>query len=985
LRIGMQSCILFVAATVALHLLLLQQVAATTSVTEARLTIDPRDLLLNKAGVQLTVAFTPMTTLPSGGTITMQYNTGFYANGLTPNMVASSLLGFTSTFRPTGTCPNMLNVPEISCIVITTSGASIDSGSAFNITIGGLTVGGTTSIQIGCSLSTSTDPNLIYINSPYSTGTRVTQFSMAIADSDRIFTNAATVTIAFSPSTSIQRGQGGIYLLFPAGFIQNNACSGGSCNYKSSIENAYLSIRGSCNSNLCKLSILNGAQLIPPTGETLPARSHLTITISGVILGSPMGNIPNSVFVSTSSDLVGSAEVDSGYIGLGSYVNGSCPYGMTWSNSVQACTSCTAISIASQSYPNNPLICSDFQDCLSCSACPIGQSVQAPQNIQSFTGNVLFGPPNTWVYYACSSILTSRCPAGSGMQNGVNGGCSPCSFDMYNNGSSISCQYCPSGTYPSYSIKYTTVSVSSGTTPFQGQKVFQNVQGYVMSKSASSCSRKCPVGTGALSDVTVQSLSGSVSSQSAINSLRSGMQNLQGSWGGVLFASTPTLRQGCVPCINWFISKENACQACGTGASDRATLNSMGNTFSFATACVPDICPWPYVAAGQSLMYEYGYLSNQLPTNSPPQYSILPSFVCSTNIHFGGTVAAIAVTIVVLLCAYTVAIYFGIMVEDENDEAVSRTLRRKMVLGMLLITLPPAVDFATDFLYIVQTLFFNYIIFLVTCFFFLLPMFFFWRMLVRHGAHFSFYVGKPPSFAVMEKYDNIPKAFLGLTGYLPLYIINLPILLPLFLLGYAMYMCKVFPMSRVSNPWLRLYTRSTRHASSVVVIIPLLQQSIFEEMIIESIPQLIIQIINNTFTGTWSPLSYISTFVSGCIVFNGIWPLVYYRWYLNMRVGDIPTTPDLTNVVFNFSSIKQGEAPLSKAADESDEQSIQMLSRTSQKLSSVRACASQPLAVQHKCNCYTQFHSGYRKRRFRRRGVAPDPAPRCCECGGNEG
>jgi len=476
----------------------------------------------------------------------------------------------------------------------------------------------------------------------------------------------------------------------------------------------------------------------------------------------------------------------------------------------------------------------------------------------------------------------------------------------------------------------------------------QNVQGYVMSKSASSCSRNCPVGTGVLSDIKVQHSGGSFSSQlAAIYLLRSVSRNLQGSWGGVYsFTQTPTLRQGCVPCVNWFISKDNTCQACGKGASDRATLNSMGNTLAFATACIPDICPWPYVVAGQFLMYEIGLrLPDQLPANSPPQYSILPTDVCSTNIHLGGTVATIVVTIVILICAYAVAIYFGIIVQDETDEAMSGTRLRKLVLGMLLITLPPAVDFATDFLYIVHTLFFHYIILLATCFFFLLPMFFFWRMLVRHGAHFSFYIGKPPAFAVMEKYDNIPKAFLGLIGYLPLYIINLPILLPLFLLGYAMYMCKVFPMSRVSNPWLRLYTRSTRHTSSAVVIIPLLQQSIFEEMMVESVPQLIIQIINNTFTDTWSTLSYISAFVSSFTILNGIWRLLYYKWYLNMRVGDIPTTPDMSNVVFNFSSIKQGEAPLSKAADESEEQNIKMLSRSSQKQSLVRACTSQPLAV----------------------------------------
>ena len=119
-------------------------------------------------------------------------------------------------------------------------------------------------------------------------------------------------------------------------------------------------------------------------------------------------------------------------------------------------------------------------------------------------------------------------------------------------------------------------------------------------------------------------------------------------------------------------------------------------------------------------------------------------------------------------------------------------------------------------------------------------MFFFWRMLTKHGIHFGFYIGSPPAFAVMEKYDSIPKAFLGLACYLPLYVINLPVLLPLFLAGHVLYCCIVFPISRVSNLWLRLYTRSTKHTSSVVIIIPLLQESIFEEMLTESVPQMVI-------------------------------------------------------------------------------------------------------------------------------------------------
>jgi hypothetical protein len=248
-------------------------------------------------------------------------------------------------------------------------------------------------------------------------------------------------------------------------------------------------------------------------------------------------------------------------------------------------------------------------------------------------------------------------------------------------------------------------------------------------------------------------------------------------------------------------------------------------------------------------------------------------------------------------------------------------------MGMLLTTLSPAVDFVSDIMYIVSTLFHNNIICIVTCFFFLLPMFFFWRMLLKHGIHFSFYVGTAPAFAIKEKYDSIPKALLGLAGYLPLYIINLPVSLPLFLIGHVLYCTKVFPISRVSNLWLRLYTRSTKHTSNVVILLPMLQESIFEEMLTESVPQMVIQIVNNTFTNVWSNLSYFSTAMSAMMILNGIWRLFYYRMYLKISITDIPN--DLSADIFNFTSIEEGESSLAKTMSAKVAPSVELSSSVS--------------------------------------------------------
>jgi hypothetical protein len=449
-----------------------------------------------------------------------------------------------------------------------------------------------------------------------------------------------------------------------------------------------------------------------------------------------------------------------------------------------------------------------------------------------------------------------------------------------------------------------------------GQYADGNVQtGYVMKKSATSCSSQCPVGTGVLSDITYLdpgTFSPAVLDFEYVLKRTSVNSNyLLGDYMPGLLADVLVPHQkdkGCLPCFDWFISKDNNCVACNQGASNRASMNTMGNSYTFATRCIPDICPWPYVPLGTLAMTGWMEKFGKYIANDAPPDPL--EFLLCQNVYLGGTNATIAVIAVIMLGIYAVSLSFAAMGQDED---LTNARRRKLVVGMLMTTVSPAIDFISDLMYIVSTIFYNDQLLIVCCFFYLLPMFFFWRMLVKHGVHFSFYFGKPPAFAVMDKYDSIPKALLGLVGYLPLYIINLPISLPLFLVGHVLYCCKVFPISRVSNLWLRLYTRSNKHTSSVVIIIPLLQESIFEEMLTESVPQMIIQIVNNTFTNVWNPLSYFSTAMSALMILNGIWRLLYYRLYLKIKMNAIPT--DLSNDVFKFKSIEEGDSPLGRSLD----------------------------------------------------------------------
>ena len=124
-------------------------ITSATKVAMDSFVIATSDRLAFKTCVSVTLTFTPVTSIPSGGTITLTYPSGFFASSVTPIVAAgaSSVAGLTATCSAT----------TATSFVITTSGASISS-SAFTITIKGLTMGAATKGAVGITVSSSADP-----------------------------------------------------------------------------------------------------------------------------------------------------------------------------------------------------------------------------------------------------------------------------------------------------------------------------------------------------------------------------------------------------------------------------------------------------------------------------------------------------------------------------------------------------------------------------------------------------------------------------------------------------------------------------------------------------------------------------------------------------------------------------------------------------------------------------------------------------------
>merc|ERR1712010_88261 len=80
----------------------------------------------------------------------------------------------------------------------------------------------------------------------------------------------------------------------------------------------------------------------------------------------------------------------------------------------------------------------------------------------------------------------------------------------------------------------------------------------------------------------------------------------------------------------------------------------------------------------------------------------------------------------------------------------------------------------------------------------------------------------------------------------------------------------------------------------------MMNESLLSEFLLESVPQLIIQGINNTITGQWTEIVTLSSFIiSLTIVVNSIWRFAYWKLIEKIPIGDVPIF-----IKIPFTSIK---------------------------------------------------------------------------------
>jgi hypothetical protein len=108
--------------------------------------------------------------------------------------------------------------------------------------------------------------------------------------------------------------------------------------------------------------------------------------------------------------------------------------------------------------------------------------------------------------------------------------------------------------------------------------------------------------------------------------------------------------------------------------------------------------------------------------------------------------------------------------------------------------------------------------------------------------------------------------------------------------GLFLYQTKMLAIGKVWNTWFYTWTQSTDYHKEISLDASVLNESLFHEFILETVPQIAIQSINNSliYNGNFPAISLFSLAMSIFIAINGIYRYGYYLLWKGIKFDEIP-------------------------------------------------------------------------------------------------
>ena len=258
----------------------------------------------------------------------------------------------------------------------------------------------------------------------------------------------------------------------------------------------------------------------------------------------------------------------------------------------------------------------------------------------------------------------------------------------------------------------------------------------------------------------------------------------------------------------------------------------------------------------------------------------------------------------------------------------------KLAFGFLILTTIPVIDSITDIAYLMtndfwgmpapSNFFFAYLLPILSLTSIFTAMGHFVFHLFELNAWCKFRLVPIPKSLSYENYDDLFKVL----SVVPWMIMNLPFWFPWLVLGCFLYITKIFAVGKVANFWLYVWTGGNAFQTDTFIDAKLLNTAIYSEILYETLPQLIIQVLNSTLLNSWTTLSIFSVAFSILSACSGVYRTFFYKTVRKIKLKDIPLIVEICGIKFIDIDPRSGDKVYPEPNyDEDDEMSGEMSSK----------------------------------------------------------
>jgi hypothetical protein len=108
------------------------------------------------------------------------------------------------------------------------------------------------------------------------------------------------------------------------------------------------------------------------------------------------------------------------------------------------------------------------------------------------------------------------------------------------------------------------------------------------------------------------------------------------------------------------------------------------------------------------------------------------------------------------------------------------------------------------------------------------------------------------------------------------------------LLGMWTFQNKTLALKSVWNSWFYVWTGRDEFDKEVEIDVRVLNESLFTEFMVETLPQMALQFTNNELTMSWNGIGIFSILFSSCVAFNGAYSYIYWVFFRHYDFSEVP-------------------------------------------------------------------------------------------------